>query len=263
MPFNSLGLKISQTLDALDSTEPTIHATARTNYTQGYPVLQADIQRDYTRLSARLTCFTHLSLARHISRISHETTPSHLHEKLKATYHTRIVNPLPQFTAIMTQALQDFQTALSPLSSSPNLDETGHTSSTFTQSSYILATDLAPYVRGIVEHDVALDSAYRELADGSGEESLKGSAEEGNRKSKRLRMTKASRSAVLGGERGSVRREKWFDGLDFERVRATRSELVGSAARKAADRVDTMARVDEAESKTEEGVDVEMDVEES
>lgn len=71
-----------------------------------------------------------------------------------------------------------------------------------------VVTDVAPYIRCIVEHDLRLEQIRNELGGGP--------------QVKRQRKTRASRAALEGGNKGSTRRDKWFpEILDLSAVLAT------------------------------------------
>lgn len=73
--------------------------------------------------------------------------------------------------------------------------------------------ELAPYVRSIVSFDCFLEKQRQQLSN---------LLSQGGRKAKRMRSTRASRSAIEGGNRAAKRREKWFDSnLNYELVLQT------------------------------------------
>ncbi|KAG9795999.1 hypothetical protein KCU88_g53, partial [Aureobasidium melanogenum] len=77
-----------------------------------------------------------------------------------------------------------------------------------------LVTEVAPYVRTIVEHDLRLEQMRSELEGVGG-----GSQTTGSR---RPRKTRAARAALEGGTKTSTRRDRWFpESLDFAAVLAS------------------------------------------
>ncbi|EXJ84821.1 hypothetical protein A1O3_05494 [Capronia epimyces CBS 606.96] len=72
-----------------------------------------------------------------------------------------------------------------------------------------IVTEVAPYVRSIVEHDQRLEHIRNELGGGGSQ-------------TKRQRRTKASRAALEGGSKVTTRRDRWFpETLDYSAVLAT------------------------------------------
>jgi len=68
-----------------------------------------------------------------------------------------------------------------------------------------VATDIAPYVRSIVDFDQRLEQQRQDLSGGS--------------QGMKPRTTRAARAALEGGSKENTRREKWFPkGLDFSAV---------------------------------------------
>jgi hypothetical protein len=117
-------------------------------------------------------------------------------EAILSTHHGK------QSTKCINRKL--FSDAFDPLAWEQNTSVT--TSNTmFTVSSFdgpfdTLTTDLAPYVRSIVAYDRHLEEERLKL---SGLLSAGGS--------KRIRTTRAARSALEGGKRDETRRERWFN----------------------------------------------------
>lgn len=87
-----------------------------------------------------------------------------------------------------------------------------------------VVTEVAPYVRCIVAHDQRLERLRSELSGGP--------------QVKRQRTTRAARAALEGGDKGTVRRDRWFsERLDIDTVLRTgnawpqlRSDEASSAA---------------------------------
>ncbi|KAL2444134.1 hypothetical protein ABEF95_015138 [Exophiala dermatitidis] len=79
-----------------------------------------------------------------------------------------------------------------------------------------LVTEVAPYVRIIVEHDLRLEQMRNEL------EGVGGGSQTSGGPSRRPRKTRASRAALEGGTKASTRRDRWFpESLDFASVLAS------------------------------------------
>ena len=95
-----------------------------------------------------------------------------------------------------------FSTALDILAEPPSGDTVALTISSLDREFRIITNEIAPYVRIIAAYDQHLESQRLKLS------SL---LSEGGRPNKRLRTTRAARSALEGGQRQSTRRERWFE----------------------------------------------------
>jgi hypothetical protein len=78
-----------------------------------------------------------------------------------------------------------------------------HTISSLDRTPSLIATDLAPYVRTIISNEIQREEQVLNVT---------GLLSQGGRNGKKARTTRASRSALAGGSRMSMRREKWFGG---------------------------------------------------
>ncbi|KAK5689560.1 hypothetical protein LTR17_026217 [Elasticomyces elasticus] len=171
----------------LDTTMPEMLDKARGQYIEGLRLVQADERVDHTDLSMQLVVNSVHGLPKVSTTKEHppgvgETTVE------KASILSR--NDFIAFDAIST----------APESASTNYP--GLLQSAFDGPLSAIVTDLAPYVRSIVQYDLALEEQRERLntllADGEG------------RRAKRARTTRAARSAQEGGQRASTRRERWF-----------------------------------------------------
>ncbi|TKA29175.1 hypothetical protein B0A50_03685 [Salinomyces thailandicus] len=199
----------------LDTTQPPVPDRSRHQYVEGLALLQADEAVDYSGLSMALSTRVALLLS-DIAR--HEGSElNQLHRlapdagKLSSTIlrgeHSNHVQHLTR---------SDFA-CFDPISSAPEnilSFASGLAQSIFDGPLPPLATDLAPYVRSIVQYDLALEE-QRERLNGL-------LAEADTRKTKRARTTRAARSALEGSKRADTRRERWFTKtLDLRAVLAT------------------------------------------
>ena len=102
----------------------------------------------------------------------------------------------------------EFSAALDPIAEPVGNGNVAATTSLqasdFDRTFRLIVEDLAPYVRAIIRSDLRLAEERRIAQALLSEGDL--------RHGKRLRMTRASRSALKGGQRSRTRREKWFDG---------------------------------------------------
>lgn len=76
--------------------------------------------------------------------------------------------------------------------------------SVFDRTTRIIAEDMGPYVRSIVDFDSRLQADREKLSN---------LISEGGRKGKRMRTTRAAMSALEGGARSTTKREKYFGSL--------------------------------------------------
>lgn len=103
---------------------------------------------------------------------------------------------------------KEFSTAFDPISEPPSTHSsvipthTALSTSSFDRPFALVTTDLAPYVRSIVQYDQQLEQQRQRLT-----ELLSGL----NNSNKRQRTTRASRSALQGSKRATTRRERWFE----------------------------------------------------
>ncbi|KAI9799883.1 MAG: hypothetical protein M1833_003805 [Piccolia ochrophora] len=190
----------------IDPTQPALPERSRSDYTSEYQLLQVDPLIDFTDQIPHLGFATSL-----FSR-------NYLHKMLQSVAPTRIPPYRPLDPSTLKDKILSTRTpavhlsrpalclAFDPLATPSkhllsNTPITGLEMSAFDRPLSVLVTDLAPYVRTVIAHDVALDQKRQQL---SNLLSVNGGA-------KRMRMTRASRSAWEGGSRGSIRRERWWD----------------------------------------------------
>lgn len=176
----------------LDTTQKPMRERTRGQYVDGLRLLQSDLLPDYSSIRPSLAAATALSAHRTAGMFCS------LDSSTYTTSHAR--------TALTRKAL----TVFDPLATNP---ENHHlTPSAIDAPLSILTTDIAPYIRSIVTYDLAL-AAQRDLLHTSDTNSRPGKA---------ARKTRAARSALEGSQRGSTRRERWFDdALDYGDVLAT------------------------------------------
>lgn len=197
----------------LDTTSPEISDKARSNYIVGFPwtLVQADAISDYANLNTRL-CITNQVLIHqiHSSLQDNNNTGDMLDSvsiQSKSLEHNLITAIQKDRSSNQTQShltRANFAAALDPLAEAPSTclaASTAMTASSLDREFSIIVTDIAPYVRSIAAHDLTVEQqrirVSNLLSAGGG--------------AKKMRMTRASRSAVEGGSRQTTRREKWFD----------------------------------------------------
>ncbi|KAG9197135.1 hypothetical protein G6514_002233 [Epicoccum nigrum] len=208
----------------MDSTLPPMNPKERLSYTIDRPVLQVDPRTDYLNTDTSLTTTTHILAARAFPELSaHHQSALPRSSDLEDTYTSLILN---QTTSSVPEPLQRsvFSAALDVLATPPSAFNTYPTDAIDHRTSYnllassldrafpLVTLDIAPYVRSIVAYEQVLESQRIRLGN---------LLSEGGR-AKRGRTTKASRTAMEGGERAAKRRERWFHrDLSFEMVMRT------------------------------------------
>lgn len=110
---------------------------------------------------------------------------------------------------------QSLSLAFDPISYAPSLNTLPSTVSSssyglepavFDRTLSIITTDVAPYIRGILTYENRLN---QQRAERSG--MFSSSTGENGKAVKKARMTRSAMSAIEGGTRSTVRRERWFD----------------------------------------------------
>ncbi|KAI9833235.1 MAG: hypothetical protein M1826_000148 [Phylliscum demangeonii] len=183
---------------------------------QGYSYLDVKPALELDELSMRLALAARVLSKQRLLKIGIPTqmldapdptptrtpTPSSIDLRTFNTLVLRYTSPKTSNPGITRH---DFSAAFDPLSepvaaTAPSVGSMQY--SEFDRTLAVLAEDLAPYVRSIVSRDEQLQAQRKRL-----DELLSA----GGRYPKRMRTTRASRSAMEGGERGSMRRDKWFE----------------------------------------------------
>ncbi|KAI9759488.1 MAG: hypothetical protein M4579_002328 [Chaenotheca gracillima] len=208
--------------ESLDVTLPLIPEKSRMDYTVGFPLLEAEPQLEYDQLSTRLAVSTKV-LAREDLRKRSSRYCASAFAYLQPPSESRVQDMITHHTDAdavnhwLTRS--DLAAAFDPISeplTSSMAAQGGFQISSFDRPTSLISEDLAPYVRTIVKHDLFLEEQRRQLSN---------LLSEGGRGGKKLRTTRASRSALEGGNRSSTRRERWFEGdLDVESVLHTGGE---------------------------------------
>ncbi len=204
--YSGMGLRVGSQI-LLDTTQPQSTGSLLFDFTEGNPLLTADPMIEYSRLGARIE----LSIRRFSRDFLREQT-----ENLSPN-SAAILRPLSerdmtnlirnrgdssQAYAPVTRA--DFSAAFDALAEGPNApiaQSQGFPASVFDGTFSVVVEDLAPYVRTIVAYDLQLEEERLQLSN---------LLSQGGRNGKRMRTTRASRSALEGGNRSNTRRERWF-----------------------------------------------------
>ncbi|KAI7614214.1 hypothetical protein KC346_g7017, partial [Hortaea werneckii] len=198
----------------LDTSLPEMSEKARHQYIEGMPLLQTDEAVNYSALSMELSVEIACTMARASQILSPEERQFECFSPdLETTSPALRGHRPPQFADCLTR--RSFG-CFDPISASEDSNlSNGLTQSIFDGPLEPIVTDIAPYVRSIVQYDLTLEEQRQRLssvfADG-----------EGGRRAKRARTTRAARSALEGSQRATTRRERWFTkALDLQAVLET------------------------------------------
>ncbi|KAI6828993.1 P-loop containing nucleoside triphosphate hydrolase protein [Hortaea werneckii] len=198
----------------LDTSLPEMSEKARHQYIEGMPLLQADEAIDYSGLSMEMS----VEIACTMAKASQALSPD---EKQFESFSPNLETLSPALRGSCPRQSPDCLTrqnfgCFDPISASDDSNlSNGLTQSIFDGPLEPIVTDLAPYVRSIVQYDLTLEEQRQRLssvfADG-----------EGGGRAKRARTTRAARSALEGSQRATTRRERWFTkALDLQAVLET------------------------------------------
>ena len=202
----------------IDPTVPPMAVKDRQNYTIAASVLHADAHTDFLNFNTSIAVETEL-LARRIfpNLAPHPTTLPRCIVESEMDYSKHVLELKRVQNAHHTLSRSDYSNALDILATPEDYIFPERTSFMLTPSSFdrnfnIITIDLAPYVRSIVNHELALETQRVRpsnlLSEGG--------------QLKRSRNTRASRTALEGGSRQTKRRERWFPSeLDFDQVLKT------------------------------------------
>ncbi|KAI9678732.1 MAG: hypothetical protein M1817_005789 [Caeruleum heppii] len=187
----------------LDPTQPRASQKTRCDDVQGYYNLETELMEQGHGLSRRMSICVRMLVDRclHVGPRVNATRdgPQALEQYLIEDMSNVIssTHRANQFTPA------DLHDSLAPLAETPKsfLLPTSSGLTSIHRPTTLLAVDVAPYVRSIITSDQHLETQRRQLSN---------LLSEGGRNGKRVRTTRASRSALEGGKREETRRERWF-----------------------------------------------------
>lgn len=185
---------------------PPISEKQRASYIEGYPLLHADLEPDYTSLSA----FIGSTFEVLMRKVTHPVTQLDAESSQASQV---LANASKSNVAGLSAA--DALAAFEPIMQANYVFPlpTGRLAPAFENGNGPLFEDLAPYVRGIVAFDLRLEKYRRRLS---------GLLSQGSTGNKRMRTTRASRAALEGSDKSSTRKERWFPpGTSPSRILAT------------------------------------------
>ena len=175
----------------------------------GYPIIDVDPAVELDGLSTNLTLYVSI-LAKRLLRSVAEECGKGLHPLLgpfdEEMFIRLLENKAQQEEARQGLSRRDFSAAFDPITepsgSGPSVAGMLQYSD-FDRNLGAIVEDLAPYVRSIILRDMHLEEQRKQLADFLSHD---------GRGTKGSRVTRASRSALEGRDRRSMRRDQWFDG---------------------------------------------------
>jgi hypothetical protein len=178
----------------LDHAIDELSSRERENHVEGIPLLQAECQRDYTGLCGSIAA-TFAAMADLLVSGDQPNLDDEVATARRVLQHTA------QSKATLTSRV-DFATAFQPIlqpdSVFPQLQS--RVSPSLETVSPAITEDIAPYARAIVAFELRLEQYRRELSN----------VDHQSRSGKKLRTTRASRAALEGGNKASIRKERWF-----------------------------------------------------
>jgi DNA polymerase III delta prime subunit len=191
-----------------DPSLPSLRDKERLSYTSAAPLIQVDHISDFLQFDTDIFIQSHLCIRRAYG--------GHYGPQSMDQYTVPITEEC--FTRAMLQhkheartkyiiTRPDFSEAFDLLAYPPDTIPAMNTSYNLVPSSFdrtfrIVVEDVAPYVRSIVAHELALEAQRVRLG------SL---LSECGSRTKRQRTTRAARTALEGGNRQTKRKENWFD----------------------------------------------------
>jgi hypothetical protein len=175
----------------LDTSQPPMSDKARSQYVEGMPLLQTDERIRYDTLMQELAIISSLN-AHHAAGLA--PAQAQLNAFTVTAKKTHNTSPLTRRDFACFDAISVPNESV--LSSGPALLQ-----SAFDGPLEPIAVDLAPYVRSILQYEAALSEQREQLS------SILGDVHCGN---KRMRTTRAARSALHGSQRSLTRRDRWF-----------------------------------------------------
>ncbi|CAD6568144.1 MAG: hypothetical protein ASARMPRED_001423 [Alectoria sarmentosa] len=204
-------IPLNSDMVSIDTAQPELTEKARSNFVEGFGLLQADPVIDQTGVTEAIA-FTITACARQLVHprdppFSDETIIDKITENMQDRRSER-----PNARLYQAAVFEPIARSYKPVLGIPK----GPQISTFDGPLSIITEDLAPYVRSIVSYDLRLEEQRRLLSSLFSQPGKNG---------KRQRTTRASRAALEGGSKAHTRRERWFPNrTDFDSVLQTGGE---------------------------------------
>ena len=187
---------------------PKLTDSTSLHFTAEAPVLQAEPMIDITGLSNALSINLRNTAMNTLSQHYRATKND------QATFFQELLASKESQKHTATKAVQLLRSSLSPLNVPPKASLRPYAVSEIDHgSTNAIAEDVAPYVRSILHYDLRLAEQRHQL---------ELSTSQSGGRSLRTRKTRASRAALEGGSKSSIRREVWFEAsLDVKSVLST------------------------------------------
>jgi hypothetical protein len=192
----------------------------------GHEFLQADILERHDTLALDISIYTKTLCRSYVQNclpVSSKSSKSQMGPLNDSQMISYIANARSK--QLISTTRYDYCIAFDPIATpdKPTLQISASLEpSCFDRTMTIIATDIAPYIRGIVAYDEYLRQERAKLSN---------LLSAGGRKGKRMRTTRSAFSALEGGTRSSTRKERWFgDKLNPILVARTGSERWREAA---------------------------------
>ncbi|CAG7922215.1 unnamed protein product [Penicillium olsonii] len=197
--------------DLLDISAPPLPEGYRSNYLDNYPVLETGLKTEYPGLSETLgTSFAALLNRTFRSKAEGDVESVYANRALSKSITTAQPPPAPPSTLPQFQRI--FESIMRANYSFPT--PTARHAPSFENGLAPITEDLAPYIRAIMVFDGRLHQYRNTLFQLSMQEHGGGE--------RRSRNTRASRAALEGGDKASVRKERWFSvDAPYYKIQAT------------------------------------------
>lgn len=233
---------------ALDPTVPNLHAKTLDDFTIGNKVLEVASLHHYNSISLDMS--TSLKLLGQ-SNLAERTLSSQDPHAIERFDEKRVTGDIEHHikTSLQTDdsiTRKDYSVAFDPIAASDKIMANGYLDpSVFDREMKLLCVDVAPYVRSIVAYDQRLHNERRSRSNLL--------SEGGEPEKKRMRTTRAALSALEGGSRATIRRERYFAAdINPYLVMRTGGESWDDVAQQA-------EKLEKQESVTQERDDITMD----
>lgn len=169
---------------------PPMSDKQRLGYIEGYQLLEADQQVDFSRVSAdigsTLTVLMQNLFLAEPANGEHSAVEGILNHGAHQKPEKMTVS---HFRSAFEPVMENIDTFYTP----------GRQAPSFENGMAAISEDLGPYIRSIIAFDLRLERRRIEMS---------GLLSQGH--GKRMRTTRASRAALEGGSKQSTRRERWF-----------------------------------------------------
>ncbi|KAF1957759.1 P-loop containing nucleoside triphosphate hydrolase protein [Byssothecium circinans] len=208
----------------IDPTLPPLREKDLLSYTSSAPVIQTDYITDFTNFDTDAFIQSHLLINRVYGGLRTSSGGIHALATTEAGFNEAILKHKQHALTKPSLSRPDFSDTFDILAYLPDTLPAMNTSYNLTASSFdrtfsVVVEDVAPYVRSIVAHELALEAQRLRLGNLL--------SEGGKTGTKRVRTTRAARTAMEGGERKTKRRERWFEDLNRTLVMQTAGSWAG------------------------------------